>query len=276
MNNLTKLVLISLIQTAVFQGHAAAVFAEQPTPHNAITSTALDAALKAHGGLTTWQSYSRMDYTTTDFPLGANAPFDFSQTTDLRNRHHFTQGKNFTAGKNQHNAWAFPNNDALGLPPAFFESGNFYFIAMPFVFADPGVITQDLGQTTFQNKTYNLVSVTYPEGLGDTPEDDYILYIDAQTHRLKMIDFIPTSAEVNGDTPIQDLPRKALVFDNWKRYDGLLIPTKATFYDWADGQFQNEGNTYSIHDVNFSKTPPKPSLFTAQHSRVIQGTAHAE
>jgi uncharacterized protein DUF6503 len=276
MNNLAKLVTLSLIQTAVLTGISTATSAAEPLQAGPTRSQALTSALKAHGGLTTWQSYARMDYATTDFPLGANAPFDFTQTTDLRNRHHLTQGKNFTAGKNQHNAWALPNNDALGLPPAFFESGNFYFIAMPFVFADPGVITKDLGQTTFQNKTYNLVSVTYPAGIGDTPEDDYMLYIDAKTHRLKMIDFIPTSAEINGDTPKDQLPRKALVFDNWQQANGLLVPSKLTFYGWADGQLQGQGNTYTIHNVYFSTTPPKPSIFTAQHSPIIQPTAHTQ
>ncbi len=274
--NLHTLVLISLIQTALFNGSFPTAIADQPTETAAPSSHALAAALKAHGGLTTWQSYARIDYATKNFPLGTSAPFNFIQTTDLNNRHHLTQGKNFTAGKNNRTAWALPNTQALGLPPAFFESGNFYFIAMPFVFADPGVIATDLGTKTFMGREYDLVAIAYPPGIGDTPEDDYILYIDSQTHRLHMIDFIPTSAEVNGDTPIKDLPRKALVFDNWQQADGLLVPSQLTFYDWADGQFQNDGNTYFIHDVKFSQTPPKPSIFTAQHSRVINATAHAE
>jgi Family of unknown function (DUF6503) len=265
------LVLASLLQTVSWHTLIGPAFAGEPQGSKALT-----AALQAHGGLETWQSYARLDYATEDFPLGANAPFNFTQTTDLWSRRHITQGEGFTSGLNENEAWASPNVQALGLPPAFFERGNFYFAAMPFVFADPGVIAKDLGSKTFQDRQYDLVAITYPKGIGDTPEDDYILYIDAQTHRLKMIDFIPTSAEVNGDTPKDQLPRKALVFDNWQQANGLLVPSKLTFFGWADGQLQGQGNTYTIHNVYFSTTPPKPSIFTAQHSPIIQPTAHTQ
>ncbi len=275
MNKLNTLVLASAIQAAVFTSFSGSAQAEEVDHADAPRAQALTDALKAHGGIDTWRAYARMDYATTDFPLGANAPFDFTQTTDLHNRRHLTHGENFTSGKNEDGAWALPNTQALGLPPAFFESGNFYFIAMPFVFADPGVITRDIEDAEFQGRTYDRVVVSYPQHIGDTPEDDYILYIDQGSRRLKMIDFVPTSAEVNGDTPLNEIPRKALVFDTWEHYDGLLIPSKATFYGWADGQLQGDGNSYTIHDVRFSRKAPRPDIFKAEQSRVINGTAHA-
>ena len=258
MNNkkLSTLVLASLMQTALWSGAISPALADEKP-----TSTALAKALKAHGGLDTWRKYARMDYATSDFPLGANAPFDFTQTTDLHHRRHLTRGEGFTAGKNGRGAWAHPSNEALGLPPGFFEEGNFYFIAMPFVFADPGVIARDLEPTTFRGTAYHRVAISYRTDVGDTPEDDYVLYIDQKTNRLRMIDFVPTSAEVNGDTPKDQLPRKALVFDDWQKSGGLLIPGKATFYGWADGEFQGEGNTYTIHDVTFSKKAPDATMF---------------
>ncbi len=276
MDKLNTLVLASLLQTAVFTGLGRSADAGEAKVVPNTGASALAEAIEAHGGLETWQSYARMDYATTDFPLGANAPFDFTQTTDLNNRRHLTRGEGFVSGKNEDGAWALPSVEALGLPPAFFESGNFYFIAMPFVFADPGVVTRDIEPTEFQGKTYDRVAVSYPQGVGDTPEDDYILYIDSQTRRLKMIDFVPTSAEVNGDTPLDEIPRKALVFDTWERYDGLLIPSQATFYGWTDGQLQGEGSTYRIHSVKFSKDAPGPEYFRAERGRVLEETAYAE
>lgn len=276
MNKLNTLALAALVQAASLTDLTHSVQAEEARPTQAPRAQALTDALQAHGGLKKWRSYARMDYATTDFPLGANAPFDFTQTTDLNNRRHVSRGDGFVSGKNEDGAWVLPNTEALGLPPAFFEEGNFYFVAMPFVFADPGTISRDIGPIEFQGKTYDRVAVTYPDHIGETPEDDYILYIDQASRRLKMIDFVPTSAEINGDTPLNEIPRKALVFDSWERSDGLLVPSKATFYSWADGQLQGEGNSYTIHDVRFSKRAPKPDLFTAQHSPVLQGTAHAE
>ncbi len=274
--NLNTLIRTSLTLAVLWSGSLAPALADKAPQTHAPQSQALAQALRAHGGLGTWRSYARLDYATKDFPLGANAPFNFTQTTDLQSRRHLTHGKGFTSGKNEHNAWALPNNDALGLPPSFFESGNFYFVAMPFVFADPGVVSRGLGSKTFQDREYNLVAISYPAGIGDTPEDDYILYIDAQTHRLYMIDFVPTSVEVNGNKPIEDLPRKALVFDDWQNADGLLVPSQLTFYGWADGQLHGDGNTYFIHDVAFSKDTPHASMFLATNGRIIEGTTHTE
>ncbi len=256
-----KLVLAWMLQAAVLVSANPQARAGDGPPASATPSKALNDALATHGGLDTWRSYQRMDYATRGFPLGANAPFDFTQTTDLHNRRHLTRGQGFTAGKNEHNAWAHPNNEALGIPPAFFEEGNFYFIAMPFVFADPGVVARELEPTTFHGTPYHRVAISYHTDIGDTPEDDYILYIDQNTNRLRMIDFVPTSALVNGDTPKEQLPRKALVFDDWQTAGGLLIPGKATFYGWADGELQGDGNTYTIRDVTFSKQAPDASMF---------------
>lgn len=256
--HLNNLILASALMATLGGGLTPAVAGDL---HEATQSRALNHAIKAHGGIKTWRSYARMDYATRDFPLGANAPFNFSQTTDLNNRQHLTTGDGFTSGKNDQGAWAFPGVEALGLPPAFFESGNFYFIAMPFVFADPGVVARDLEPVSFRGRDYDRVAITYGQGIGHTPEDDYVLYIDQQTRRLKMIDFVPTSAEVNGDTPKDQLPRKALVFEDWQEANGLLIPNKATFYGWADGELQGDGNSYTIHDVSFSKRPPRQTIF---------------
>ncbi len=270
-NGLNKLVLASLLQMAFLN-----LLTTPATADTAPRSEALAQAIEAHGGLETWQSYGRLDYATRDFPLGAKAPFDFTQSTDLQNRRHLTHGKDFTSGLNGEDAWAVPNVETLGIPPRFFESGNFYFIAMPFVFADPGVQSRDLGNKTFQGRAYDLVAISYPQGIGDTPEDDYILYIDAETHRLHMIDFVPTSAEVNGDTPIEELPRKALVFNQWQDAGGLLVPSKLTFYGWADGELQGDGNTYYVKDVTFSQAVPDASIFAAPGKPVIHGTKHAD
>jgi hypothetical protein len=261
---LNTLVLASALQAALLSGPTPNAMADDATGPGGTQSQALNEAIEAHGGLATWRSYAQMDYATRDFPLGANAPFNFTQTTDLNNRRHLTRGEGFTSGLNEHRAWAAPNVEALGLPPAFFESGNFYFIAMPFVFADPGVIARDLEPITFQGKDYDRVAISYQTGIGSTPEDDYVLYIETGTRRLRMIDFVPTSAEVNGDTPKNELPRKALIFDDWQRADGLMIPGRATFYGWADGKLQGDGNTYYIHDVSFSKDAPNASVFAAR------------
>lgn len=56
----------------------------------------------------------------------------------------------------------------MGLPTRFFNLGSFYFISMPFVFGDSGIVITDVGTATFKGKTYRAVNIGYKKGTGYT------------------------------------------------------------------------------------------------------------
>jgi len=79
----------------------------------------------SNGGLDQWRKQKSLTYTLRDFPLSPQE------------------------------AWSVPGPDAVGLPPRFFSLGSFYFIGMPFVFADPGIILKNKGTASFRGKLYD-------------------------------------------------------------------------------------------------------------------------
>ncbi len=70
----------------------------------------------------------------------------------------------------------------------------FYFFGMPFVFADPGVKQEALGQKDFQGQKYDVIKITFAAGTGDAPDDYYIAYVDPASGQLKLSVYVVTYA----------------------------------------------------------------------------------
>lgn len=230
-------------------------------PAAAQPAEALAPTLAAHGGWDTWHGYQAMRYEVVGWPLGAQP--NYTQTTALGPRYHLAESATYTAGVADDDAWITPDADALGLPPVFFLHGNFYFHAMPFVFADPGVNIRALESGELLGKTYDRLGASFSQGVGQTTDDDYTLYLDPETHRLHAINFSITHAAVRGEAAVAQAPRKVLVFEQWQESGGLLLPARATFHEVVDGRVDPQGASYTIHSIRLSRTAPDAAVFAA-------------
>jgi len=213
----------------------------------------LTRTFEAHGGLKKWQNQQSMIYTLNGFPLSEQVALPNTATVDLHKRHHYIKGQNFQAGYDGKKAWALPDDQALGLPPRFYTLGSFYFIAMPFVFADPGVIVEEQGTATFRDRSYNVYQVQFIKDTGQTSEDDYVLFVDPETHRLALIHHSVT------ENP--DIDRVTWIFDQWKKSSGLLMPARMTFLPGWNPQNKDAGNSFVVENRSFSRKAPDPKQF---------------
>jgi len=232
-----------------------------PAPAPDAGSALIDEMLEAHGGIDLFRSKRQMIYTMHGFPLSPSMAKQNRSTVDLATRSNRIDGDGFTVGFDGMNAWSTPGPDAVGLPPRFVTLGSLYFIAMPFVFADEGAVHRDLGRQTFRGRTYDVVQVGYRPGIGHSSEDDYTVFIDPATRRLALIHHSVT------ENP--DVDRVTWTFDAWQRIDGLLVPSKMTFYPGWNRDEPGDGASFSIDDVILSATPPAPELYRPPAEAVI-------
>ncbi len=218
---------------------------------------------EAHGGLERWRTQRTLHYVMHDFPLSAQVAKPNKSTVDLRNRSNRIEGVGFIVGFDGEEAWSKPGPDAVGLPPRFFALGSFYFIGMPFVFADPGVVLEDRGMAVFRDKEYRVVAAGYETGIGHTSKDDYILYIDPDTDLLQLIHHSVTE-------PSNKVERVTWVFDEWQSVSGLTVPLRITFYGgWNEGVVPEPGAQCTILGVTFRTTPPDPAIFARPVDGVV-------
>jgi hypothetical protein len=90
--------------------------------------------------------------------------------------------------------------------------------------------------------------VTYEAGVGDTPDDYYVLYIDPDSHRLKGCEYIVTYAEIL-PPDMKQTPPHVLVFDEFETVEGLLVPVRYTIYETDQSVYA----TCDIRDWSFSE-----------------------
>lgn len=248
----------------------------QPTPAQLEGQRLLNRTLDAHGGLERFRSFGSLRYHTRNLPYGAGG-LTFDHTADLVVRNHRMEGTGkagpFIAAANGEQGWT-TNAESIGIEPRWITHGNSYFIMMPFVFADPGANVRSIGARTFNGETYDAVAISYGQGVGDTAEDDYILYLDRETHRLRLIDFAVTYKKIRGDTPINQVPRFSLAFNAYAEVDGLLVPSELRFALWTrteTGGVQNEqGADYTVSNADFDQAQPDASLFEPVEGATIE------
>lgn len=221
--------------------------------------------LMAHGGLDQWRSRGTMRFTH-DQTMAEKPPQTDRHIVDLRSRRVRIEGEGYTLGTTADGrAWITPDADALGMPPAFYAGLAFYFNAMPFVLADSGVNVAPTGTRVIDARTYDTYRATMNEGVGASPKDDYRLFVDPESHRLQMIEFSVTHPAMQKDKPLDQALREWLVFDEWQKVDGLVLPRRATFYlsqPGEDGPVRGKRlGSYEVRDVSLSEVRPKASLF---------------
>ncbi len=215
---------------------------------------------KAHGGLDDWRQQRTFVYTLNGFPLSPQVIKPNTSIVDLHRRYNRIEGVGFTVGFDGSRAWSVPGPDAVGLPPRFVSLGSFYFIGMPFVFGDDGIVLEDQGAGTFRGETYRMVRVSYAARVGYSSEDDYVAFIDPHTNRLALINHSVTETGVE---------RVTWVFDEWQRVSGLLVPARMTFHAGWNPDDPGEGASFSIENVSFSAEAPDPAIYAPPPGAVI-------
>lgn len=208
----------------------------------------------AHGGLDIWRSFRSLAFTLT---TGSSSE-DF--IVDLNNRYERIKGSNYEIGYNGDEYWQWLKDTSVTEKnPKFAINLQFYFFAMPFVLADPGVNSEDLGERTLNDKPYRVIKITYDAGIGVAPEDQYILYVDPATHRLEYLLYSVTF--FNADNAEK---YSALHYTEWQQKEGLLLPYKLLRYAW-DAEKQQLGQARGekiFSNVELGKESPPAQVFT--------------
>lgn len=142
-----------------------------------------------------------------------------------------------------HDAWIYPA-DTPTIDPRFWALTGYYFEQIPFVLADPGLNYEVLPDEELDGKAYDMVKISFEQGVGDAPGDYYILYVDKQTDMLHAIRYTVTFGRAPQDTDEAAPARETLfLYQDYVTVDGLTVATHFYGSNFADGavvDFKNE------------------------------------
>lgn len=165
--------------------------------------------------------------------------------------------------------WLYPPD--ADLERARFHSLTWpYFLAAPMKLRDPGSSLEDLGKMELQDREYDAAKLTFEPGVGDTPEDWYVLYRDPESDRLHAMAYIVTY--FGNEAPPAKEPH-AITYENFEDVDGIPIPMLWRFWNWSkeDG-LQEQLGQFEIANVEF--VTPDDDAFKAPEGAVEQTLPH--
>ena len=139
-------------------------------------------------------------------------------------------------------AWLTPADSPM-LPQARFHLLTWpYFLAVPFKLRDPGSHLNTWDKP-------NTAKLTFGEGVGDAPDDWYIVYQDSATHYLKAMAYIVTYGNKSAD----EAEPHAIVYDDFQTVDGVTLPMRWTFTNWTpqDGPTAEQRGDATLSNVSF-------------------------
>lgn len=191
----------------------------------------------AHGGLDTWKTMRTLEFSMTK-PDGNEIT-----TTDLKERYSLVEMPKHSIGFDGETVWMKSEKGAeYKGNPKFYYNLMFYFYAMPFILADDGIMYADAEPLTIDGKTYPGIQISYENGVGESSDDEYILYYDADTNKMTWLGYTVTYF-----TKEKAKEWHFIKYANWQDADGLLLPETLTWYN-----VENNLPTTAENDVKFT------------------------
>lgn len=206
--------------------------------------------IATHGGLDRWNEMKTMEYTI----QRNNKPE--THLIDLKNRKVLLTSEDYKLGFDGKEVWVSPDKAAFGSRSArFYHNLVFYFYAMPFVLADPGINYEALPDKALMGKTYKAVKITYNDGVGDAPEDYYIAHFDPSTGQMEWL--LYTVTYFSGTT---NEKFNALHYQ-WEEVNGLKLPKLMTGYKYADGKVGEKRYERPFTNASMKSSAPDQAIF---------------
>lgn len=214
---------------------------------------------KAHGGLYQWNIMQNLVFEM-DIPEGSE-----KTRTNLKNRKSLIETSKFKIGFDGSNVW-LSQQDSMAYKgnAKFYYNLMFYFYAMPFVFADSGIVYQDTEPLLFNNIAYPGIKISYESGIGESSDDEYILYYNKDTHKMEWLSYTVTyfSKEKSKEFHL-------IKYKDWQTVSGLQLPKALQWYHYENKTVGKPKDEVLFKNVVVSKEKPNDNLFEKPEDGVI-------
>ncbi len=211
----------------------------------------ITAVFKAHGGI---QAFDQMNSLVFEIvkPEGNE-----KHTTDLKTRHARIETDKFSLGFDGKEAWLVQEDStAFKGNPRFYHNLMFYFYAMPFVLGDDGISYEKVSDLKVEDKSYVGYKISYSDGVGDSPKDNYFLYYDEATHQMKFLGYTVTFFSKEASEKI-----KLIEYADWNNVNGLLLPKTLKWRAYKEGVVGEVKSERNFVNAIANKEKPSSSLF---------------
>lgn len=211
-------------------------------------------AMQAHGGLDRWYKNGPVSFHFNYQPIGKGEPRNTFQTVDTWNRkarHRDAKDSTAEFGWDGEKIWSIaPDSTTFKYNLRFWAMTPYFFMGQPFALDGDGTNLELLDQKTYKDVLYDVVKVTFEAGTGDAPDDYYILYFDAKSHRLAVIRYIVSYPAYFAKG--KHTPEKFMELTGEQTINGIVLPEGYRTYMLAEDDQPGEYVTeITLSEVEF-------------------------
>ena len=240
----------------LFLGTVGNVLADGPEYASPATRRAVLAMVEAHGDLERWRAAPTVSFTRrTVFGINPDAPWLLQETVEQGSRRLYQRWPldDVQLASDGETVWTVGWEQPF--PPRFVAQIGFYFLNLPWITQDDGVILGEVGRGTPPDSeaVHLTVPMSFAEGIGDTPLDRYVLFIDVETSRLAAIEY-HVSYGAMLDAAFLPPATKTMgpffhVNEEFASVDGFVVPVTYSVYSGSGSRSM----TGEVSDWSFSR-----------------------
>lgn len=196
------------------------------------TDEIIDRMIAAHGGMADWKAAPTISFTDEFRPGAAKEGMPSHVVVEQGSRRAYIDYPDTKMKLTWDGKQCWTENWQLPTPPRFLAQLNYYFLNLPWLVKDKGVVLGEPGTQVLPGDPAEYISIHmgFEATIGDTPEDYYILYIDPDSYRLHGYTYIVTYKDALPEGILVS-PEHLLVFDELVQVEGLHMPSHYTIYD---------------------------------------------
>lgn len=210
--------------------------------------------IEAHGGLRRWYEHGTITFSFHYEPLKSSPnprpgikTLNKVELWNTRAHQKRIDGTEAEFAWDGTDAWVWPTKDALPFPARFWALTPFYFVGIPFVLADPGTRYEKLPDLNLKGRLLHTLRVSYGDGVGDSPDDYYIIHISPETHRVVAIRYV---VSYPGFFPKgRHSPEKFMFYRDHRESSGVRIARDLPTHAW-DAEKQELGDQVTMVKVS--------------------------
>lgn len=135
-----------------------------------------------------------------------------------------------------------------------------YFFLLPYKLSDGGTYWNNYSSDSLNGKEYETNKLTFGDGIGDAPEDWYIVYSDRGSHIINVAAYIVTAGKSVEEA---EKDPHAIQYLNYEMVDGIPFAHQWKFWGWNETEgLTNVLGEADLSNINFPKlndsyfTPP--------------------
>ena len=213
----------------------------------------------SHGSIDGWNGFESLYYEI-EKP-SVNDTYNIA----LKSRKSLIDYEHHQLGFDGENVW-LKNLDTVQYKsnPKFYYNLMFYFYAMPFVLGDDGINYGQAEALDFEGTSYPGILISYEDGVGESPDDEYILYYHPETHKMEWLAYTVTFFSK------QKTKKFSLIrYSEWEDVNGLLLPNKLQWHQFDGENIGDIRNEVKFVNSRLTKDLPKDDMFTVPDSTMI-------